>query len=253
MSFSPEELERYARHIVLREVGGTGQRKLKEARVLCIGAGGLGSPALLYLAAAGVGTLGIVDDDVVSLSNLQRQVLHTTANVGKSKTESAAETIARINPHVVVEKHNFRLTAENARLVSDYDLVLDGSDNFETRYLVNEACAKAGVPLIAAAMSQWEGQISLYDPANGTPCYACVFPEAPAPGLAPSCAEAGIMGALAGVMGSMMAGEAIKRITGAGEILAGQMLIYDALFGETRKVRLKRREDCPVCGDSRQT
>ncbi len=248
MSFSPEELDRYARHIVLREIGGPGQQKLKAARVLVVGAGGLGSPALLYLAAAGVGTLGIIDDDTVSLSNLQRQVLHATESVGKLKTESAAETLARINPHVTVEPHATRLTEENAALIADYDLVLDGSDSFETRYLVNETCVKTGTPLIAAAMSQWEGQISLYDPGHGTPCYACVFPRAPAPGLAPSCAEAGIMGALAGVMGSMMAGEAIKHITGAGETLRGQMLIHDALYGESRKLTLKRQPDCPVCG-----
>ena len=248
MSFSEAELERYARHIVLREVGGNGQRKLKEARVLCVGAGGLGSPALLYLAAAGVGTLGVIDDDVVSLSNLQRQVLHETGSVGRPKVDSAVDALARVNPHVAVEGHRMRLDDGNSGLVAEYDLVLDGSDSFDTRYEVNAACTKAGVPLIAAAMSQWEGQISLYDPAGGSPCYACVFPEAPADGLAPSCAEAGIMGALAGVMGSMMAGEAIKRITGAGEGLAGQMLIYDALYGENRKLRLKRREGCAVCG-----
>lgn len=247
MSFTPEELDRYARHIVLREIGGPGQQKLKAARVLVVGAGGLGSPALLYLAAAGVGTLGIIDDDTVSLSNLQRQVLHATGNVGKLKTDSAIEALARVNPHVSIEPHPVRLTAENAALVANYDLVLDGSDSFETRYLVNEACVKARAPLIAAAMSQWEGQISLYDPANGTPCYACVFPKAPAPGLAPSCAEAGIMGALAGVMGAMMAGEAIKHITKAGEGLGGQMLIYDALYGESRKLALKSRPDCTVC------
>lgn len=248
MSFSEQELERYARHIVLREIGGTGQRKLKAARVLCVGAGGLGSPALLYLAAAGVGTLGIIDDDVVSLSNLQRQVLHSSDSIGRSKVDSAVDALARVNPHVAVEGHKMRLEVANSALVAEYDLVLDGSDSFATRYLVNEACANAGVPLIAAAMSQWEGQISLYDPAGGSPCYACIFPTAPADGLAPSCAEAGIMGALAGVMGSMMAGEAIKRITGAGEGLEGQLLIYDALYGESRKLRVKQRVDCPVCG-----
>ena len=245
---TPEELERYARHIVLREIGGPGQQKLLKARVLVIGAGGLGSPALMYLAAAGVGTLGIVDDDEVSLSNMQRQVLHATENVGMAKTESAIEALARINPHVTVIAHPKRLTADNADIIADYDLVLDGSDNFDTRYLVNETCVRLKKPLIAAAMSQWEGQISLYDPASDAPCYACIFPEAPADGLAPSCAEAGIMGALAGVMGSMMAGEAIKEITGAGEGLRGQMLIYDALYSDARKMRLKRREGCSVCG-----
>lgn len=247
---TPEEIERYARHIVLREIGGPGQQKLLKAKVLVIGAGGLGSPALMYMAAAGVGTLGIIDDDVVSLSNLQRQVLHSTEAIGDPKTTSAIEAIARINPNITVIPHQTRLTAENAAIIDDYDLVLDGSDNFDTRYLVNEICAKHGVPLISAAMSQWEGQISLYDPANGTPCYACVFPNRPADGLAPSCAEAGVMGALAGVMGSMMAGEAIKHITGAGQTLRGEILIYDALYGEIRKMRVKPRKDCPVCNSS---
>ncbi len=244
---TPEELERYARHIVLREIGGPGQQKLLKAKVLVIGAGGLGSPALMYMAAAGVGTLGIIDDDIVSLSNLQRQVLHSTDAIGDPKTVSAIEAIARINPNVTVIPHQTRLTEANIAIIGNYDLVLDGSDNFDTRYLVNEICAAQNVPLISAAMSQWEGQISLYDPANGTPCYACVFPNQPADGLAPSCAEAGVMGALAGVMGSMMAGEAIKHITGAGQTLRGEILIYDALYGETRKMRVNPRKDCPVC------
>ncbi len=246
----PEEIERYARHIVLREIGGPGQQKLRNARVLVIGAGGLGSPALMYLAAAGVGTLGIVDDDTVSLSNLQRQVLHSTENIGIPKTGSAAQAIAAINPHVATDLHRIRLTGENAAgLVKSYDLILDGSDNFDTRYLVNRTCVALGKPLISTAMSQWEGQISLYDPANGGPCYECVFPERPAAGLAPSCAEAGVMGALAGVMGSMMAGEAIKHITGAGETLRNKMLIFDALYGDCRKMGLQKRQDCPVCGN----
>lgn len=244
----PEELERYARHIVLREIGGPGQQKLLRARVLCIGAGGLGSPALMYLAAAGVGTLGVVDDDVVSLSNLQRQVLHSTESIGAPKVTSAIEAIAHINPHVNVVAHPVRLTAENApKIFANYDLVLDGSDNFDTRYMVNEICVGLKIPLISAAMSQWEGQISLFDPANGGPCYACVFPERPADGLAPSCSEAGVMGALAGVMGSMMAGEAIKHITGAGEGLRGQMLIYDALYANVRKFRLAAKAKNCVC------
>ncbi len=244
-----DELERYARHIILREIGGPGQQRLLKSRVLLIGAGGLGSPAAMYLAAAGVGTLGIVDDDHVSLSNMQRQVLHSTESIGEPKVISAIESIARINPHVKVIPYETRLSKGNAaEIISDYDLVLDGSDNFDTRYLVNEICVKLGIPLIAAAMSQWEGQISLYDPANGGPCYACVFPERPADGLAPSCAEAGVMGALAGVMGSMMAGEAIKQITGAGKTLRGQLLIFDALYGESRKMFLKKREECAVCG-----
>ena len=248
MSLSPEELDRYARHIVLHEVGGTGQRRLGAARVLVVGAGGLGSAALLYIAAAGVGTLAIVDDDTVALSNLQRQVLHGTADIGRPKVDSARDALQRLNPHVAVETHRLRLDAANApALVRGCDLVLDGCDNFATRYAVNAACAAAGVPLLAAAMSQWEGQISLYDPARGGPCYACVFPEPPAAGLAPSCAEAGVIGALPGVMGSMMALEAVKQIARAGEVLRGAMLIYDGLHAETRRIALARRPDCPVC------
>jgi len=248
MSFSDDELERYARHIILREIGGSGQRKLSNARVLCIGAGGLGSPALMYLAAAGIGTLGVVDDDQVSLSNLQRQILHATSAVGDQKTESAAATLTAINPHVSVAQHPVRLTKENAKeTLEPYNLVLDGCDNFATRYLVNETCAGLGIPLISGAITQWEGQVSLFDPANGTPCYACIFPEEPADGLAPSCAEAGVMGALAGIIGAMMASEAIKEIAGAGQTLKGELLIHDALWGESRKLRLKRRADCPVC------
>lgn len=245
---TPEELERYARHIVLREIGGPGQQKLFKAKVLCVGAGGLGSPALMYLAAAGVGTLGIVDDDVVSLSNLQRQILHDTGNIGKKKTISAVESLARINPNVSVNQHDTRLTSKNAmKIIGSYDLILDGTDNFDTRYLINKFTTILKIPLISAAMSQWEGQISLYDPASGGPCYQCVFPERPSAGLVPSCAQAGVMGALAGVMGSMMAGEAIKVITGAGETLRGQLLIYDALYGETRKMKTAANPDCPIC------
>lgn len=242
------ELRRYARHLTVPEIGEEGQRRLKNARVLCVGAGGLGSPALLYLAAAGVGTLAVVDDDTVSLSNLQRQVLHGTGEVGRPKVESAGRAIARINPHVRLVAHALRLDAGTAdALAAAADVVLDGSDNFATRYRVNAACARAGVPLVAAAMSQWEGQIGVYHPAGGGPCYACVFPEPPAPGLAPSCAEAGIVGALPGVMGSMMALEAIKWIAGAGRPLLGRLLIYDALDAEVRTMRVARRPDCAVC------
>ncbi len=249
MSFSPDELDRYARHIILREVGGPGQQRLKRAHVTVIGAGGLGSPALLYLAAAGIGTLRIIDDDKVSLSNLQRQVLHDTAHVGWLKTDSAQTALARINPHVTVETHTRRLTQENAAtLLADTDLVLDGTDSFETRTLVSATCVALKTPLLSGALSQWEGQVTLFHPAIGTPCYVCVFPAPPAPGQAPSCAEAGVLGALAGTIGSIMAGEAIKWITGAGQPLTGEMLIYDALWGETRKIRLTHRPDCPVCG-----
>ncbi len=249
LSLSPEELERYARHIVLHEVGGTGQRRLRAARVLVVGAGGLGSAALTYLAAAGVGTLVIVDDDEVSLSNLQRQVLYATTDIGKPKVERARTALERLNPGVTVETRQLRLDAANApALVRGCDLILDGCDNFATRYAVNAASVTAGVPLVAAAMSQWEGQISFYDPARGGPCYACVFPEPPAAGLAPSCAEAGVIGALPGVMGSMMALEAIKYLARAGEVLRGALLIYDGLYSETRRIKLVRRPDCPVCG-----
>jgi molybdopterin/thiamine biosynthesis adenylyltransferase len=248
MSLTAEELERYARHIVLHEIGGAGQRRLRAARALVVGAGGLGSPALLYLAAAGVGTLGIVDDDRVSLSNLQRQVLHGTAEVGLPKVESAALALARLNPGVAVERHPLRLDAASAAgIVPGYDLVLDGCDNFETRYVVNAACVAAGRPLISAAMSQWEGQIGLFDPAGGGPCYRCLFPEPPDPELTPSCARAGVIGALPGVMGAMMAVEAIKLIVRAGEGLRGALLIYDALHAEFRRIRTAAQADCPVC------
>lgn len=247
-AFSDDELERYARHIVLREIGGPGQKKLKAARVLVIGAGGLGSPALLYLAAAGVGTLGLVDDDVVSLSNLQRQVLHATSRVGRLKTESAAEALASVNPTVSVEQHTARLTEENAeKLIGSYDIVLDGSDNFDTRYLVARTAVQMGKPLVFAAIGQWEGQLSTFKPWEGGPCYECIFPERPAAGLAPTCAEAGVLGALAGVMGAMQAAEAVKEITGAGESLSGALLLYDSLSSEFRKIRVKKNPDCPVC------
>ena len=247
--FSPGELDRYARHIVLREIGGMGQRRMKEAKVLVVGAGGLGSPALLYLTAAGIGTIGIVDDDVVSNSNLQRQVIHSDARIGMPKVFSAQTAMKALNPYVEVRAYNRRLTAEDATaLFADYDLILDGTDNFDTRYLVNEAAVAARKPLISAAITQWEGQIGLYDPAQGGPCYACVFPERPAPGLAPSCAEAGVMGALPGVVGSMMAVEAIKAVTGAGETLKGRLMIYDALYAEARQFTVKRDPACKVCG-----
>ena len=248
-SFSDAELDRYARHIMLREIGGPGQKKLKGAKVLVVGAGGLGSPVLLYLAAAGVGTIGVVDDDEVSSSNLQRQVIHRDADIGKPKVFSAEAAMRALNPFIEVRPYNRRLGEADARaLVAEYDLVIDGTDNFTTRYLLNAACVAEGKPLLSGAISQWEGQLSLYDPARGAPCYACVFPEAPAPGLAPSCAEAGVMGALPGVIGAMMAGEAIKAITGAGQDLRGRLLIHDMLWGESRQITLKRRADCPVCG-----
>jgi len=248
-TFSETELERYARHIVLREIGGPGQKRLRDAKVLVIGAGGLGAPVLQYLAGAGVGTIGVIDDDTVSNSNLQRQVIHRDTDIGMPKVFSAQAAMRAQNPYVEVRPYNRRLTAEIAHdLIADYDLVLDGCDNFETRHLANATCVATGVPLISGALSQWEGQISVFDTSRGAPCYACVFPTVPAAGLAPSCAEAGVLGPLPGVVGSMMAVEAVKLITGAGTPLAGQMLIYDALEGETRRIVVARRPDCAVCG-----
>ncbi len=242
MSLAPEEIERYARHIVLREVGGPGQQALKRARVLVIGAGGLGSPALMYLAAAGVGTLGIVDDDTVSLSNLQRQVLHATSDIGRPKTDSAAEAIARLNPHVAVEAHDRRLTGADAEaLVGAYDLVLDGSDNFETRYLVADACERTRKPLVTAWLGTFDAGITTLRPfeagPDGTPnpTWRCLFPEPPPAGTVPTCAEAGVLGALAGVVGSLMALEAMREIVGFGEGLVGTVLLVDA-----RSLRFER-------------
>ncbi|MEA2905162.1 MAG: molybdopterin-synthase adenylyltransferase [Alphaproteobacteria bacterium] len=232
---SPEELERYARHIVLREVGGPGQAALKRARVLVVGAGGLGAPVLLYLAAAGIGTLGIVDDDQVSLSNLQRQVIHGTPEIGAPKVESAAATIRRLNPHVAVETHAMRLVAGNAlELIGRYDLVADGCDNFTTRYLVSDACYFAGKPLVTAAMGTFDGTLTTLRAheraADGTPnpTYRCLFPEPPPPGSVPACAEAGVLGAMAGVLGSLMALEVIREIVGFGEGLVGRLVMLDA-------------------------
>jgi molybdopterin/thiamine biosynthesis adenylyltransferase len=248
-TFSEAELNRYARHIVLREVGGAGQKALKRASVLVIGAGGLGSPALQYLAAAGVGTIGVVDDDTVSSANLHRQVIHKDANIGMPKVFSAQMELIAQNPFVVVRPYNRRLDDQTAEaLISEYDLVLDGSDNFDTRYLVNAAAVATRTPLVSGALTQWEGQLSVFDPAQDGPCYRCVFPEAPDPKLSPPCAEAGVIGPLPGVVGTMMALEAVKIITGAGQPMRGQMLIYDGLYGETRRIALKRRPDCPACG-----
>ena len=247
--FSETELTRYARHIILREVGGAGQRRLKDARVLVIGAGGLGAPVLMYLASAGVGTLGVIDDDEVDGSNLQRQIIHSDARIGMAKVFSAQEAVAALNPFVEFRPYRRRLTEQiAAELFAEYDLILDGTDNFDTRYMVNRVAARLGKPLIAAAITQWEGQISVYDPARGTPCYECVFPDRPAPGLVPSCAEAGVIGPLPGVLGAMMAVEAVKAITGAGEGLQGRLLIYDALFAETRQITIRPRPGCAACG-----
>jgi adenylyltransferase/sulfurtransferase len=234
MSLSSEEIERYARHIVLHGVGGPGQQKLKAARILVIGAGGLGSPLIQYLAAAGVGTIGVVDDDTVSLSNLQRQILHGTSDVGRLKVESARDAVARLNPHVKMELHAMRLTPDTAReLVRQYDLVADGSDNFETRYGVSDACFHEKRPLITAAVGAYDGSLTTLRPfemgpdGKPNPTYRCLFPEQPPAGSVPACAEAGVLGALTGVMGSMMALEVVREITGFGETLVGRILLID--------------------------
>jgi len=253
---SADELERYARHIVLRDVGGPGQAALKEASVLVIGAGGLGAPALMYLAAAGVGRLGVVDDDVVSLSNLQRQIIHATPDIGRRKVDSAAQRIEDLNPHVQFAAHATWLSAANAmELIGGYDLVLDGSDNFETRYLASDACFLAARPLITAALGSFDGSLTTIRAhernENGefNPTYRCLFPEPPPPGSVPACAEAGVMGALAGVLGSMMALEAIREIVGFGEGLVGRMLMMDARAMRFETLRYSRDPANPLNGD----
>ncbi len=249
MDFSDDQIDRYARHLVLPEIGETGQERLLKARVLVIGAGGLGSPLLLYLAAAGIGTLGVVDDDAVDLSNLQRQVLHDTANIGMSKVESARRRLAEINPEVKVEVHNTRLTPDNALdLVARYDLVADGSDNFPTRYLANDACYLAQKTLVSAAIMRFDGQLSTYKAHDGkTPCYRCLF--GPQPGdPKESCADVGVLGALAGSLGALQANEVIKEVLGIGESLAGSLLLFDALATTFRKVKAPRDPDCALCG-----
>ncbi|MCE3288102.1 MAG: moeB [Caulobacter sp.] len=242
MAFSEGEVERYARHLVLREVGGPGQQRLKAARVLIVGAGGLGAPAALYLAAAGIGRITLSDDDVVSLSNLQRQVLFATADVGRSKTAAAVEHLAALNPHVAVEAAPAVTADTVAGLVAGQDLVLDGTDNFETRLLVSDACLAAGVPLVSGAIGRWTGQVGVF---AGKPCYRCLVPEVPPD--AETCVAVGVVGALAGAVGSMMALEAVKVITGAGEALTGRLLIYDGLSGESRTVRVGVDPACPAC------
>jgi molybdopterin-synthase adenylyltransferase len=253
MDFTENQIQRYARHIVLPEVGGVGQEKLLNARVLVIGAGGLGAPLLMYLAAAGVGTLGVVDDDDVDLSNLQRQVIHATDAVGTPKVDSAGKTVCGINPEITFVPHQMRLTASNAAsLIEQYDLVADGSDNFETRFLVNDACHLAGKTLVSAAILRFEGQIATFRSGHGQgdPCYRCLYREAPAPGLVPSCSEGGVLGALAGAVGSLQAIEVLKEIMEIGDSLAGWLMIYDALSSEVQKMKLPRDPECPLCGDA---
>jgi len=251
MSLSDEELDRYARHIVLREVGGAGQAKLKAAKVLVVGAGGLGSPVILYLAAAGVGTIGIADFDTVSLSNLQRQIAHRTADVGRAKTESASDAAQAINPHVNIRTHAEKLTAQNAlNVIGQYDVVADGSDNFATRFLINDACYFAKRTLVSAAVTEFDGQLATFKAhVEGRPCYRCIFPEPPPIGTVPNCSEAGVLGAAAGVMGTLQALEVIKEITGIGETMAGRLLIYDALATRFRTVAVKPDPECRLCGE----
>ncbi len=255
MTLSDEQLERYARHIILKEIGGAGQVRLLGARVLVIGAGGLGAPLLSYLAAAGVGTLGIVDDDEVSLSNLQRQILYGTEDIGKIKTDVAENQLKRINPDVKVVAHNMRITADNADgLIKGYDLVADGCDNFTTRLAVNASCVRLKKPLVSAAIGQFEGQLSTFKPhqkdeqGNFYPCYHCFVPETVSDENA-SCSDQGVLGALAGVMGSWQAVEVVKELLGLGDTLAGRVLMYDALSHDVRSIKLKRDPKCPTCGD----
>jgi len=246
---SPEELVRFNRHIILPQVGVEGQEKLKQVRVLCIGAGGLGSPISLYLAAAGVGTLGLVDFDVVDASNLQRQIVHSTADVGRPKVESARDKLIGINPHVAVNLHADGIRRDNVRaIVRDYDIVVDGADNFPTRYLVNDACVLEDKPLIYASIFQFEGQATVFN-YKGGPCYRCLYPAPPPPGLVPSCAEGGVLGVLPGIIGLIQATEAIKIILDKGSTLSGRLLLYDAMDMKFREVRLRRDPDCPACGE----
>jgi adenylyltransferase/sulfurtransferase len=249
VDLSKNEIERYSRHIIMPEVGMAGQRKLKAARVLVVGTGGLGSPLAIYLAAAGVGRLGLVDYDIVDTSNLQRQIIHGTGSVGHPKLESAYERIHDINPHVNVDLYNVPLTADNALdIIKDYDVVADGTDNFPTRYLVNDACVLLGKPNVYGSIYRFEGQASVFD-AKAGPCYRCLFPEPPPPGLVPSCAEGGVFGVLPGVIGAIQATEVIKLILGEGETLAGRLLLYDALSMSFDTVKLRKNPKCPVCGE----
>lgn len=249
--FTEEQIQRYSRHIILPEVGGKGQKKLRQARVLIIGAGGLGSPAALYLTAAGIGTLGLVDGDIVDLSNLQRQILHTTDRIGIPKVESGRQLLSALNPDVNLVLYAEHVTASNIlALLADYDLVLDGSDNFSTRFLVNDACFFAKKTLISGSIFRFEGQLATIKSHAGYPCYRCLYPEPPPAGLVPNCQEAGVLGVLAGTIGVLQANEAIKEILGIGESLASHLLLYDALDMTFRKVARPKAPDCPLCGPS---
>ena len=246
-----DQRHRYSRHTIIPEVGERGQLKLLDAKVLLIGAGGLGSPAAMYLAAAGVGTLGIVDFDTVDVSNLQRQILHHLDDVGRPKVETAAEAIASLNTDIQVVPHRVLLNSQNALdIIKDYDVVINGSDNFPTRYLVNDACALLGKPLVDGSIFRFEGQLTVFDPAHGGPCYRCLYPDPPPPGEVPSCAEGGVLGVLPGIIGSLQATEAIKLILGIGEPLTGGLMLYDALDGRFRQVKVHKDPSCPMCGEN---
>jgi molybdopterin/thiamine biosynthesis adenylyltransferase len=249
LGFTEEQVQRYARHIILPDIGGAGQRKLLDAKVLCVGAGGLGSPIAMYLAAAGVGTIGIVDFDAVDLSNLQRQIVHGTKDIGRPKVESAAARLRDINPDVDVVAHNALLSSENAfDVLEPYDIVIDGSDNFPVRYLVNDATQMLGRPLVYGSIYQFDGQATVFMPGPDAPCYRCLFPQPPPPGTVPSCAEGGVFGVLPGIVGCIQATEAIKLITGVGEPLIGRLLLFDAGAMDFQTVRVRWDADCPVCG-----
>ena len=249
MTLSNDEIKRYSRHLILPEVGMEGQLKLKQAKVLLVGTGGLGAPVGLYLAAAGVGRIGLVDFDVVDFSNLQRQVIHGTKDVGKKKLDSAAESMLDINPHIQIDKYEVALTSDNAMsIIRDYDMVIDGTDNFPTRYLVNDACVLSGKPNVYGSIFRFEGQATVFAYESG-PCYRCLYPEPPPPGLVPSCAEGGVLGILPGTIGLIQATEAVKLILGVGEPLVGRLVLYDALAMKFRELKLRRNPECPVCGD----
>lgn len=249
MAFTNEQLERYSRHIILKEIGVKGQKKLLNGKVLIVGAGGLGAPAAMYLAAAGVGTIGIIDADVVDLSNLQRQIIHTTADIGKEKVESAKETMQAINPDVKVNTYYKFLASDNIMdIIKDYDFILDGTDNFPTKFLINDACVMAKKPFCHAGILRFNGQLMTYVPGEG-PCYRCVFKNPPPKDAVPTCKQAGVIGAMAGIIGCLQAMEAIKYLTGAGELLTGYLLTYDGLKGDFRKIKLPKDPDCAVCSD----
>jgi len=254
MELTDEQFERYARHLILDEVGDEGQEKLLQSKVLCVGAGGLGSPVLMYLAAAGVGTLGIIDDDEVDLSNLQRQIVHATASIGTSKAESAKATLARVNPTIEIKTYLERLTPANVeKIFAEYDVIVDGTDNFDTRYLINDAAYLLAKTVVSGALLRFEGQLTTFrggiEGHAGEPCYRCLFREPPPPNMVPRCAEAGILGAVAGVIGTLQATEVLKELMGLGDSMSGQLLVFDAMGMTFRKIRYKRSPSCPLCGD----